>query len=183
VSWLDAEIDPSGVVGDVVDAVRHCLAEFGDSEVVHSNRLGLSLGAQLTTGILEVSDELFLLGVDRDRGFASRLERLHFSVDVLELGVAVGVARAFARLAVGLQAEAQATQQAAHQLLAGGEALLRQSCRQTTLALADPQQGSFRDHRGLTTAPTRSRLPKVQVGSQSPACRHRPRDAPDCPTA
>jgi hypothetical protein len=80
-------------------------------------------------GILEVSDKLFLLGIGRDRGFAGRLERLHFSVDVLELGVAVGVACAFARLAVGLLAEAQAIQQATHQLLAGGEALLRQRRR------------------------------------------------------
>jgi hypothetical protein len=53
------------------------------------------------------------------------------------------MACAFARLVVGPQAEAQAIQQATHQLLAGGEALLGQRRRQTTLALADPQQGSF----------------------------------------
>jgi hypothetical protein len=50
-------------------------------------------------------------------------------VDVLELGVAIGVARAFSRLAVGPQAETQAAQQPAHQLLAGGEAALGQGRR------------------------------------------------------
>jgi hypothetical protein len=64
-------------------------------------------------------------------------------IDVLELGVAIGVARAFARLAVGLQAETQAAQQPAHQLLAGGEAALGQGRGQVALALADPQQGSL----------------------------------------
>ena len=52
----DGEIDPSDIVSNVVDAVRHGLAEFGDDEVMHPNRLRLSLGAQLTAGILEVSD-------------------------------------------------------------------------------------------------------------------------------
>ena len=157
----DAEIDPSGIVGDVVDAIGHRLAEFGDLKIMHTNRLGLPLGAQLTTAILEVSDKLFLLGVDRDRGFAGSLERLHLGVDVLELGVAVGVAHAFARLAVGLQAEAQAAQQAADQLLAGGEAPLRQRRRQTTLALADPQQGSL----GIATD---RRLHQLVQGFQQP---------------
>ena len=71
----------------------------------------------------------FLLGVDRDRGFAGSLERLYLGVDVLELGVAVRVACAFARLAIGLQAEAQAAQQAAYQLLPGDKASLRPAPR------------------------------------------------------
>jgi len=35
------------------------------------------------------------------------LEYLHFGIDVLELGVSVGIAGAFARLRIGLQTEAQ----------------------------------------------------------------------------
>ncbi len=67
---------------------------------MHPNRLWLTLGTQLTAGILEVADKLLLLGIDRDRWLTGSLERRHVGVDVLELGVAVGVARAFARLAV-----------------------------------------------------------------------------------
>jgi hypothetical protein len=65
-----------------------------------------------------------LLGVDRDGWLTGCLERRHVGIDVLELGVAIGVARAFARFAIGLKAETQAAQQPAHQLLAGGEAAL-----------------------------------------------------------
>ena len=50
---------------------------------------------------------------------------------------------AFARLVIGLQAEAQALQQAANQLLTRDEALLGQRRRQMALALADPQQDSL----------------------------------------
>ena len=35
----DADIDPSGIGGDVVDAIGHRLAEFGDLEVMHPDRL------------------------------------------------------------------------------------------------------------------------------------------------
>ena len=123
---VDAEIDPAGVGGDVVDAVGRHLAEFGDHEVVHPHRLGLALGTQLTAAILEVADQLLLLGVDRDGRLAGSLERLDLRVDVLELCVAVGMGGTFACLAVGLQAEAQTPQQPADQLLTGGEAALGQ---------------------------------------------------------
>ena len=59
-----------------------------------------------------------LLGVDRDDRLAGSLERLHFGIDVLELSVTVGMAGAFARLRIGLQAEAQTLQEATNQLLA-----------------------------------------------------------------
>src|SRR5271165_56411 len=136
----DAEIDPSDVVGNVIDAVGHRLAQTRDREIVHPDRLRLTLRSQLPPAILEVSDKLLLLCVDRDHWLAGSLERLHLGVDVLELRVTIGMADAFACLAVRLQAEAQTAQQAADQLLAGDEAPLGQRRRQTALALADPQQ-------------------------------------------
>jgi hypothetical protein len=65
------KVDPSIIGGDVVDAVRCHLAEFRDDEVVHPDRLGLSLRTQLTPAILEVANKFFLLGVDRIDGLAS----------------------------------------------------------------------------------------------------------------
>src|SRR3984885_2752451 len=62
---------------------------------------------------------------------------------MLELSVAVGVVGAFARLAVGLQAEVEALQQAADQLLTGDEAPLGQRCGGMALARADPPQRSL----------------------------------------
>ena len=89
------------------------------------------------------------------------LERLHLGVDVLELGVAVGMVGAFARLGIGLQAEAQALQQAADQFLAGGESPLRQRRGQMALALAHPPQG------GLGIAADR-RFDQLVQGIQNP---------------
>src|SRR5208337_1929374 len=161
---VDAEIDPSGVGSDVVDPVGYGLAEFGDDEVMHPDRLGLTLGPQLPPAILEVADEFLLLGIDRDRRLAGSLEGSHLGIDVLELGVAVGVAGALARLGIGLQAEAQATQQAADQLLASREASLAQRCRQMALTLAHPQQGG----RGIAA---NRRLHQLVQGGQNPRLR------------
>src|SRR5712672_3224360 len=54
------------------------------------------------------------------------------------------MAGAFARLCIGLQAEAQTLQQSTNQLLARAEAQVGQRRGQVALALAHPQQGSFR---------------------------------------
>ena len=67
----DPEVDPSIIGGDVVDPIRCHLAEFRDDEVVHPDRLGLSLRTQLTPAILEVANKFFLLGVDRDDRLAA----------------------------------------------------------------------------------------------------------------
>src|SRR5918993_447599 len=54
----DAEIDPSRVGGDVVDPVGHRLAELGNGEVVHPDRLGPPLRGQLTPAVPEVAGQL-----------------------------------------------------------------------------------------------------------------------------
>lgn len=90
---VDAEIDPPRIGRDVIHAVGYCLTEFGDHEIMRRDRLGLTLRAQLTSAILEVANKLFLLGIDRDRRFADRLERLHLGVDMVELRVAVRMVR------------------------------------------------------------------------------------------
>jgi hypothetical protein len=103
----DPEVDPPITGSDVVDTTRCHLAEFRNDEVMHPDRLGLSLRTQLTPAILEVANEFLLLGVDRDDRLASSLERLYFRIDptfrwrhanvpkrrdVLELSVTVGMA-------------------------------------------------------------------------------------------
>src|ERR1700721_1061799 len=70
--------------------------------------------------------------------------RLHLSVDVLELRIAVGMLRALAGLAVGLTAIVQLAQQHADQLLAHLEALLAQHRGDVALAPTDPAQRRLR---------------------------------------
>src|SRR4249919_3496184 len=75
-----------------------------------------------TSSFPRVKPKGMLLGVDRDDRLAGSLERFHPGIDVLELGVTVGMAGTFARLRIGLQAEAQPLQEAADQFLARDEA-------------------------------------------------------------
>jgi hypothetical protein len=126
------------------DAIGRDLAEFRDLEVMHPNRLGLALGTQLLAGVLEVADQLFLLGVDGDGRRSRRDGGLYRRIDVLELRVAIGMAGALAGLPVGLAAVFQLAQQHAHQLLARREALLAQRLGNVALAAADPAQRRFR---------------------------------------
>jgi hypothetical protein len=58
---VDAEIDPAGVGGDVVDPVGHCLAEFGDAKIVDADGLGIAFAAQLAPAILKSPTSSFFL--------------------------------------------------------------------------------------------------------------------------
>jgi hypothetical protein len=69
---------------------------------VDADRFGIAPGPHLPAQVLEVADQLLLLGVDRDGWFARRDRRLDRGVDALELGVAVRMTGSLAGLAVGL---------------------------------------------------------------------------------
>jgi hypothetical protein len=111
---------------------------------MHPHRLGHTFGAQFAASVLEVADQFLLLGVDRDGRLAGRLKAADLGVDMLELGIAIGMAGSFARLAVGLETEAQTPQQPADQLMADRKAALPQRPGEMPLALTDPQQGRLR---------------------------------------
>src|SRR5262249_16483913 len=81
---VDANTDPAGVAGDVIDAIRHGTAQFGDLEVVHTHRLGIAFATQLATGVLEVADQLFLFGVHRNRRFTRGQSGADLCIDVAE---------------------------------------------------------------------------------------------------
>src|SRR5271166_371205 len=74
---VDADADPTGVAGDVVDAVRRRAPEFGNDEVVDANLFGSPLRPPFAPCTLEVADEFLLLGVDGDRWFARAQSVLH----------------------------------------------------------------------------------------------------------
>ena len=103
---IEADTDPALVGGDVVDAVGNGLAISHDHEVVHAHLFGLALGSQLTAGVPEVANQLLNLGIDGDRRLPGSPEAADTRIDMLDLGVAVGVLAALAGLGAGLQAEA-----------------------------------------------------------------------------
>ena len=105
---VGAHAHPGLVGGEVVDPVRaHATVRLViDDEVVHQHPLRVARGAQLPAAVLEGAHELLLLGVHADDRLPQRELQLDRVVDVAELGVPVGVARALERLAVGLEAVA-----------------------------------------------------------------------------
>ncbi len=108
----------------------------------HGQRLAAWL--PLAAGVREVSDELLLLGVDRDHRGASPLIGLDPIVDELELLVAIGMCRAFQRLVRGLEAVPSRVEQLTNLLGTHGVALLGQFLRKLARALRGPAQRRLR---------------------------------------
>jgi hypothetical protein len=108
---IDPDAHPALVVGQVIDAVRDRFALGLAGEVVGVDLDWHPRGRPFPATVLELADQLFLLGVHRDHRLARRKRRLCGLVDQLELGVAIGVICTLARLAIGLQAVAERAQQ------------------------------------------------------------------------
>jgi len=125
---------------------------------VDPDELGIALGPQLPARVLERADELLLLGVDADHGLAQGELQLDRGVEMGELGVAVGVARALERLAVGLEAVAQLVEQLADQPVTDHVPTLLQLGGQVAHAPRRPAQGA------LGIAPGRGLDERLEVG-------------------
>jgi hypothetical protein len=102
---VHSNTDPTGVGGDVVDAIRHRPAEFLDQKIMHANRLGIALWTPLPPGVPEVAYKFLLFRVNRDHRLLCRQRRRHALVDMDKLRVAVGMIAALLGLGVTLQTE------------------------------------------------------------------------------
>src|SRR5215468_393144 len=101
----DPDADEAGVGGHIVYAIRHDLAEFLVLEVVHVHTPRIAFRTVIGSDILEVADQLLLLRIDGDDWLLSGLRCNDLRVDMFELGISVGMLRAFVRLAIGLARE------------------------------------------------------------------------------
>ena len=145
VSLLMPTLTQPALACEVVDAIRHGPAEFLDQEVMHPDFLGFAPRAPCPAGILEVADKLFFLGIDRDHRLARGQCGSHTLVEMHELRVAIRVAVALARLAIGLQTELllmqQLTDERAANLMAFGDqgraSTATGSCRSSAAATSD----------------------------------------------
>jgi hypothetical protein len=99
---VHADADPTEVGADVVDAIGDGLAQLLIDEVIHANLRRMPRGMPLTTGMLAVSEEFLLLGIDRDDRLAPALKILYPGVEMLEWRVAIRVMAALAGLACSL---------------------------------------------------------------------------------
>ncbi len=112
---VDTDADPSGIGGQIIDAIGHRPTEFLDQEVVHPDLFRVALRAILAAIVPEVADQFLLLGVDRDHRLLFGQSSGHLGVDMGELRVPVGMAVALLGLAVALQAVTRRIEQFGHQ--------------------------------------------------------------------
>ena len=92
------------------------------------------------TSVLELTDQLLLLGVDRDHGLTPLQKGLRRRIDVLELRVPVGVRGAFPTLAHRLQTITKFMQQTTHRRRTHLPPSLRQRRRELRPTLTRPPQ-------------------------------------------
>src|ERR1700730_7242245 len=57
---VDPHAHPSGVVGDIVDAIGHCPSQPGNEEIVNPDLLGRALRPPFPPAVTEVADKLLL---------------------------------------------------------------------------------------------------------------------------
>ena len=141
---VDADVDIPLVELEVVDAVGDRLAELLVLEVVDAHELWLALQMPLAPAVLEVADQLLLLAIDRNHGPAGNDRRLRGLVDVLKLGVAVGMGGPLLGLDVGLQRVAQQPHQHRHRREVRLVARLAQRTSDLTHTLGSPPQKRLR---------------------------------------
>lgn len=111
---------------------------------MHQHLLGRAFRLPLPTAILEVADEFLLLGVDRDDGLLAPQIRSRRGIDVLELGVAVGMRGALPSLPHGPEAIAESVEQPAHRGGTHLPTILRERRSELRSALARPPQWRHR---------------------------------------
>ncbi len=58
---------------------------------MHADRFGIALGAPFATVVLEIADELLLLGVDGDNRLALGQRRFHGGIEDGELRIPIGM--------------------------------------------------------------------------------------------
>src|SRR6516165_7195787 len=167
----DADADPTFIGAHIVNPVGHRLAQLLIGKIVHIDALWRAFWTPVGAGVLEVAEQLFLLGIDRDHRLPGSLRSQYLRVDVLELRIAVGVMRTLIGLAVGLPAKAQLRQQPLD--AAGADGVTEAAQRSTKLlaALRHPQQGPRRRaKRGRSTSRRRSssRVSSVSVSGRRP---------------
>jgi hypothetical protein len=103
----DADADETGVAGLIVHTIGRHLTELFVDEIMHIHGVRVTFWPIIGSAILEVADQFLLLGIDRNDGLPIRLCGKDFRIDILELGIAVGMVRPFVGLTIVLAREAE----------------------------------------------------------------------------
>lgn len=107
---VDTNAHPATIVANIINAIGRSASQLRDREIMDAHHFGRAsrsiFAPAILPAILKVSNQLFLLGIDRDC-WCGRNQRLpHVFIDVMELLIAIRMIGAFAGFAIGLQAVA-----------------------------------------------------------------------------
>ena len=186
--------DPRLVAAHVIDTVRNGLPARVGREIVDAHRLRRALRLPFApairsqpglpmkpgrAGTIEVADQFLLLGIDRDDRLLTLQEAVCGRIDVLKLGVAVGVRGPFPAFARRLQTVTQVVEHAADGCRADGPARRGQRRRELCATLARPPQGRRRVTARERIDQRLQGIPAVGLPPQVRASRARAANAPD----
>ena len=139
---IDADTDAARIRRDVVDTIGNGFAEFLVDEVMHIDLVRAAFRSVVAARVLVRADQFLLLGIDRDHRLTGGLQGNHLLIDMLELGVTVGMMAALLGLTIDLATIREAFEQrrdAARRNLMPHAAQRRREFR---MALGDPHQRS-----------------------------------------
>src|ERR1700712_3415552 len=88
---IDANIYPTRIGGNVIDAIGCNLTQFRYFEVMNADWLRVALRTQFAAAIFEIADQLLLFTINRDDGLRRPLELFYPCIDVFELLIAIGM--------------------------------------------------------------------------------------------
>jgi len=137
---VNPHADPTLVVEHIVHPVGNRLAQGFVEKVMDPYFLRFPLRMPLPSAVAEIPDQFLLLRVNRNRRLTVLERSADPLVDVLELGVTVGMRRPFPSLAIRLQTVPGFMQQLGYRATTYGMLLAGEFLSQMSHALARPTQ-------------------------------------------
>src|SRR5215813_1725365 len=137
---VNPHTDPAVVGGDVIDTIRHPLAQMLGNKIRAAPLDRLPLGRPCMPRLFDIPNQCLFLGVHRDPRLPALLKRPDWLVDRFELRIAIGLCATFLGFPMGLQARGQGVEQPSNGIVTHVVPLLHQGLGKVMGALAGPQQ-------------------------------------------
>ena len=141
---IGADIDEALVALEVIDSIGVCERYRGVGKIMAIHFGSVAFAMPLPPVVLVVADKFLFLGVHGNHRRSPVDAAFRQTIDVLELGVAIGIALAFLGFAVALKAIAKLMKLIAHRLMYDLRPLTYKLGRKLARTLAGPTQGRFR---------------------------------------
>jgi hypothetical protein len=141
---IHSHADPAVIPRHIIDAEGIHRTQFLVLEVFGPNLHRATLGLPFLAWVLKIPDVFLLFGVHRDHRLVPALERLHLCIDMLELGIPIGVMGSFPGLAVALKTLAEVMEQGSDRTVRQRIALPTQLLRQVACTFAGPAEWGLR---------------------------------------